>query len=51
MLKNWITGGTDRPFYARKAFVIEKEVKCAQAKVCGLGQFVFYVNGRKVDDH
>lgn len=51
MLNKWITNGTDRPFYARKSFVIEKEMINAAAKVCGLGQFVFHVNGQKVDDH
>lgn len=51
MLNKWITNGTDRPFYVRKSFVIEKELVSAVAKVCGLGQFVFHVNGQKVDDH
>ena len=51
MLNKWITNGTDRPFYARKSFVIEREIVSAVAKVCGLGQFVFHVNGQKVDDH
>lgn len=26
-------------------------MKKAEAKVCGLGQFIFYVNGKKVGDH
>lgn len=47
----WITNGTTAPFYARKAFRIEKAVEKAEAKVCGLGQFVFWMNGRKVGDH
>lgn len=50
-LGRWITNGTDVPFYARKKFDIKKEVKTARAYVCGLGQFNFYINGRKVDDH
>lgn len=51
ILGNWITDGTDKPFYARRELLIAKQVKCAQAKVCGLGQFIFYLNGRKVGDH
>lgn len=47
----WITCGTSAPFYARKKFCISKQIKDAQAKVCGLGQFLFYVNGRKAGDH
>ena len=38
-------------FYVRKKFVLCKPVKSAYAKVCGLGQFHFYVNGCKVSDH
>lgn len=51
MLGKWITNGTSAPFYARKEFEIQKAVKSAEAKVCGLGQFIFYVNGKKVSDH
>ena len=47
----WITNGTKAPFYVRKKFVLCKPVKSAYAKVCGLGQFHFYVNGCKVSDH
>ena len=50
-LGKWITAGTNQPFYARKEFELTKEVASAAAKVCGLGQFVFWLNGRKVDDH
>lgn len=50
-LGRFITNGTKNPFYARKVFYINKNVKKAHAKVCGLGQFVFYINGKKVDDH
>lgn len=49
--KTWITNGTAAPFYARKEFSVSKTVQHAQAKVCGLGQFVFWVNGEKVGDH
>lgn len=51
MLGKWITNGTNAPFYARKEFEIRKAVKSAKAKVCGLGQFIFYINGKKVSDH
>ena len=47
----WITAQTDVPFYARKKFEITKEISEACADVCGLGQFVFYLNGEKVSDH
>lgn len=47
----WITNGTTEPFYARKEIKINKEIRFAAAKVCGLGQFNFYINGKKVDDH
>lgn len=51
MLEKWITNGTAAPFYARREFRIEKPVVSAMAYVCGLGQFLFYVNGKKVSDH
>lgn len=47
----FITGGFDRPCYFRKEIEIEKQVKKAMAKVCGLGQFVFHINGKKAGDH
>lgn len=50
-LVKWITNGTAAPFYARKEFHIAKEIKRAEANVCGLGQFIFYLNGKKVGDH
>ncbi len=50
-LGNWISGKSQAPFYARRQFNIEQKVDKAIAKVCGLGQFVFYINGRKVSDH
>ena len=51
VLKSWITNGSTKPFYARKEFTIEKEVVSAKAYVCGLGQFVFSLNGQKIGDH
>lgn len=50
-LGKWITSGTAAPFYARKQFRVSGEVRSAQAKVCGLGQFIFSVNGRKAGSH
>jgi len=43
----WISAGTKTPFLARKTFTVDKKVRKAVAKVCGLGQFVFYVNGKR----
>ena len=51
ILGNWITNKTARPFYARRAISINKPISHAEAKVCGLGQFHFYINGCKVEDH
>lgn len=51
ILNKWITNGSQKPFYARKEFKIAKELKSAAAHVCGLGQFLFYINGQKVGDH
>ncbi|MBQ9413085.1 MAG: family 78 glycoside hydrolase catalytic domain [Oscillospiraceae bacterium] len=50
---NWITAadGADSPFYARRSFWLDAVPLRAVARVCGLGQFVFRVNGRKIGDH
>ena len=50
-LGQWISNKTAKPFYARKEFRITKEIKTATAYVCGLGQFHFYMNGKKVENH
>ena len=50
-LGRWITDKTAKPFWARKRFVIEKKIKTATAKVCGLGQFHLWMNKKKVEDH
>ncbi|MCC8066991.1 MAG: family 78 glycoside hydrolase catalytic domain [Clostridiales bacterium] len=47
----WITNETAVPFYARRPFLLKKKVRKAEAKICGLGQFLFWVNGKKVGDH
>lgn len=49
--KHWITNGTGKPFYARKVINLKEKPKFAEALVCGLGQFQFYINGQKVSDH
>ena len=51
MLKYWRTNGTSKPFYARKKIMLNKPFSGAEAIVCGLGQFNFYINGKKVSDH
>jgi len=48
---NWISHHLDTPFYVRKEFAVTKAVSQAVVKICGLGQFHFYMNGRKVKDH
>ena len=50
-LGNWISGKSQTPFYARREFNIKKQVQKAIAYVCGLGQFIFHINGQKVSDH
>lgn len=50
-LGSWITNNTTTPFLSRKVIDIRGQIKKAQAKVCGLGQFHFYINGKKVGDH
>lgn len=50
-LRKWITDGSGKAFYARKEFALEKIPEKAVVCVCGLGQFNFYVNGKKVSDH
>lgn len=47
----WITAGGKVPFCARERFVISGKIKKATARVCGLGQFIFYMNGERVSDH
>lgn len=49
--QTWISNQTAKPFYARKAFTMKKDISKAIAYVCGLGQFHFYLNGKKVGDH
>ena len=48
---SWIGTGEAKPFYARTVIDCKDEIESAYAAVCGLGQFIFYINGRKVDNH
>ncbi|MDD2356046.1 MAG: family 78 glycoside hydrolase catalytic domain [Lachnospiraceae bacterium] len=48
---SWITNKTDKPFMARKSFLLDSVPEKAIALVCGLGQFNFYVNGHPASDH
>lgn len=50
-LGQWISNMTAKPFYMRKEFCLNKTARRATAYVCGLGQFHFYLNGKKVGDH
>lgn len=50
-LGRWITNATAAPFYCRKTLNIKKNIKSAMAEVCGLGQFHFHINGKKIGDH
>lgn len=50
VLRNWITNSSDRPFYVRKEICLDFVPEYAWACVCGLGQYCFYINGKKVGD-
>ena len=50
-LGRWISAETKTPFYARKEFELNERPVQAYALACGLGQFVFHVNGQKASDH
>ena len=47
----WITSGSDKPFYIRKAFELKGAPASAELCACGLGQFNAMINGKKVGDH
>lgn len=51
MIGKWITAGSQTPFYARKTIVVKGDIKSAVARVSGLGQFNFFINGEKISDH
>lgn len=50
-LGKWVTNNTKNHFYTIRKIIIDKVVKKATAKVCGLGQFNLYINGQKLEDH
>ena len=43
----WIANGTAKPFYARKCFDAKAGLSRATISVCGLGQYNFYLNGKR----
>ena len=47
----WITNGTASCFYARKRFTLGSVPAAAAARICGLGQFQAFLNGKKIGDH
>ena len=47
----WITNGKDKPFYVRKSFEIASRPARVWIAVCGLGQFILYINGKKVSEN
>ena len=49
-LGKWITNNTNRPFVARKTINPKGKVKAAMASVTGLGQFNFYIDGKRISD-
>jgi hypothetical protein len=50
-LGEWISNGTNRPFYARKEFALMGKINKAAIYVTGLGQFILSLNGKQVGDH
>jgi len=51
MFEKWITADTKTPFLAEREFFVTGRIKATSVKVCGLGQFILYINGKKVGDH
>ncbi|MBR0400778.1 MAG: family 78 glycoside hydrolase catalytic domain [Mogibacterium sp.] len=51
MKLNWITSGSDKPFYIRKKFDLNGRPAEALLYASGLGQFNAYINGKRVGDH
>lgn len=47
----WISSGNAKAFYAARRFEARAEITEAFCSVCGLGQFVLTLNGKKVGDH
>lgn len=51
ILGRFITNNSCSPFLARRIIEVKKPLERATVKVCGLGQFVLHINGKKVGDH
>ena len=49
--EHWITNRTKAPFCLRRKFSVAKPLRSATLRVCGLGQFNAYLNGKRVGDH
>ncbi|WP_051524629.1 family 78 glycoside hydrolase catalytic domain [Pseudobutyrivibrio sp. MD2005] len=49
-LGKWITNNSNSPFVARKTINPSGKVKAAMASVTGLGQFNFYIDGKRISD-
>lgn len=46
----WIGADKSKPFYVGKEFTLERKVKGAYLAVCGLGQFLMYLNQSQVGE-
>ena len=46
----WITNNTDKPFVAKKEIKLKGSVRAATVAITGLGQFNFYIDGKRVSD-
>ncbi|MBR3561964.1 MAG: family 78 glycoside hydrolase catalytic domain [Oscillospiraceae bacterium] len=49
--EHWITNQTKAPFYLRREFAVEKPFRSATLRICALGQFNAYLNGKRAGDH
>lgn len=47
----WVTANTAKPFCTMHSFNVSREIREAYCSVCGLGQFILYLNGKRVGDH
>ena len=48
--ERWVTNGTNRPFYLRRAFELKETPVRAELCACGLGQYNAWLNGGRVGD-
>ena len=47
---SWLTSGSKTPFYLRRSFFVACAPASATVRVLGLGQFNFWLNGKRVSD-